>query len=189
MINDVFLERVAHFVHKIHVDVCVSWVDLSPPFVNRHENRLNAARCLRHEARCTSGCDGQAGDVSPSVCHHVLIEGRVCLFDSQDERIVFLPFGVIDFKGSSLLSHIDRRGVCSQSECALHLHGEVRGLLRAISEAHGGNHVAFGSNAHSRAPSHAALAVYLLPEVVLSPFHLLALRVALYLFQDVHNFL
>ena len=66
----------------------------------------------------------------------------------------------------------------------MHLHGEVRGLLAAISQSESGNHVALSGDAHSGAPSQSALMVDFLPQVILYTLHLIVLRVALHLLHD-----
>ena len=71
----------------------------------------------------------------------------------------------------------------------MHVHGEVRGFLRAVAQSHGGYHIAFGRNAHTRAAAHSTLAAYLFPKMILGPLHLLALRVFLNLIHNQVNLL
>ena len=71
----------------------------------------------------------------------------------------------------------------------MHIDREVSGLLRAIAQSHGGNHIALGSDAHARSPSLSAFAVYFLPQVVFRAFHLITLRIRLHLRHDFLDFL
>ena len=73
VIYDVFLERVACVVNEIDMYVGIVGVDLAPTFIYRHEYRFDARCGLCHKAGGACRCDGEAGDVTSSIAHHVFV--------------------------------------------------------------------------------------------------------------------
>ena len=94
VVNDIFLKRVAHLIHKVDVYVGVVGIHLSAAFIHRHEHRLYAACGLCHQTCGACRCYGQAGNVSSAVGNHVVIQLRIGLFQSVDEWVVLFPAGV-----------------------------------------------------------------------------------------------
>ena len=71
----------------------------------------------------------------------------------------------------------------------MHFHREVGSLLRAVSQSHGGNHVALCRDAHARSSAQRTLVLDFLPQMIFGAFHLVALRVGLDLLHDQVDFL
>ena len=71
----------------------------------------------------------------------------------------------------------------------MHLFGELRGLFRAIAQSHGCQHITLGSDAHTGAPSLAALLVDFLPKGALGALHFVVFGVRIYLLLDALDFL
>ena len=184
VIDDILLKSVTDLVNIIHTHVGVVGIDLAPTLIDRHEDRFYATRGLRHQRCGARGSNGQARDVASAEAHHVVVEGPVGFLDALDEGVARLALGVVDGKSASLLRHRHRRTVGVQCQCALHLDGKVGGLLRAIAQSQGGQHVALGSDAHARASSHGRLFLDLLPEATLGILHVLCLWVAVDLGDD-----
>ena len=159
-------------------------VHLTAALVDRHEHRLDATGCLRHEARCACRRNGETRDVASSALHHAVIEGGIGLLNAQDERVVLLAVAVVYREGATLLCHLHRAGIGGESQCFVYADAEVGSLLCAITQTHGGNHVALSRYAHTRAASLAALRLDFLPQMQLGTFHLIALRVAFDLCYD-----
>ena len=184
VINNVLLERVAHLIDEIHMSPLVTRIHLAAALIHRQEHRLNATRCLCHERCGARRCYGEARDVAAAIFLHVLIEFRVGIAKSHYERVVLFAFGIENLECAALLCHQNRRAVCRKGECLMNIHREVGGLLSAVTQSHSGYHVAFGSDAHTCSASLRTLVLNLLPQMILSAFHLVALRVALYLVHD-----
>ena len=125
VIDDVFLERVAHLVNEVDVSLGIVGVDLAAAFIHRHEHRLDTARGLRHQRSSAGRRDGQTGDVAAAVFHHVGVELRIGLLDAQDERIVLLALGVVDGESAALSSHVDAAAIGVEGQSLLHLNGKV----------------------------------------------------------------
>ena len=95
--------------------VSVVGIHLSAALVYGHEYRLDAACGLCHE-RCGAGrSDGQTGDVAASVCHDVVVERRVSLLYSEEERVGSLTLLVEHLESSALTSHVYGRAVGGES--------------------------------------------------------------------------
>ena len=178
MVDYVFLERVAHLVDEVHVYIGIARVHLAATLVDGHEHRLNAAGGLRHQRGGACRRNGQAGYVAAAVAHHVVVELRGGLLQSQDERVLLFTLGVVYLEGTALAGHLHTRTVGGQGQRAVYLDREVGGLLRTVAQSHSGNHVALGGDAHSRAAALAALGLDFLPQVTLGTLHLHRLRVA-----------
>ena len=184
VINNVLLERVAHLVNEIDMSALVTRIHLAAALINRQEHGLDAARCLCHERCSASWCYSKTCDVAAAIFPHFLVEFRIGVLDTHDERILFFAFGIENLKCTALLCHHHRRAVCREGERFVNIHREVGSLLSAVTKSHSGYHVAFGCDAHARSASLRALVLNLLPQMILGTFYLLALRVFLYLRHD-----
>ena len=67
--------------------------------------------------------------------------------------------------------------------------GEVGGLFGTVTVAHGGNHIALGSRAHSGATALQGAFLYLVPQIELSALHLVGLGVGLDFLDNLVDFL
>ena len=184
VIDKVFLERVAHLVHIVHMYVGVVGVHLAATGIDGQEDGFDATGGLCHERRGSSRSNGQTGNVSASALHHVGIECGVCVLDAPDEGVVLLALGIVYLEGAALLGHLYAGSVSVQRQRLVHLHAEVGSLLGAVAQSHGSYHVALGSDAHAGTTAFRALGLDFLPQVHLGAFHLHGLRVALYLLHD-----
>ena len=189
MVNDVFLERIAHFVYKVHAHIGVVRINLATPLVNGHEHRFDAGGCLSHERCCAGWRDGETSNVSSTELLHVGRELRVGRKESVNERILSLASGIVYLECATLFSHHNRRPISIQRKCPMNAHGKLGGLGSAISQPHGGNHVALGGYSHARSSAHSAFAFNLLPEVELGTLYFLVLRVVLDFVHYEVNFL
>ena len=184
MVDNVFLEGVAHLVHEVDVYIRVVGVHLAAAFVYRHEDGFYPRGCLRHQRGGSCRCYRQTGNVPASVLLHVLIELGIGFFQAVDERIVLFAFCIINPESSTLLRHRNRCAVGVQGQCAVDVDGEVRRLLRAVTQPHGCNHVTFGGDSHAGTTSFPAFLPDFLPEVILGMLHFFRLRIVFYLFHD-----
>ncbi len=184
MVDNVFLERIARLVHEVHVHVHVVGVDLAAALVDGEEHRLDARRSLRHDGRGAGRSDGEAGDVAATYAHHLVVQFGIGLAQTADEGVVLLALGIVHLERATLLGHVDRSSVVSQHQFAVHPDREFDGLVRAITQAHRGQHVALAGGAGARAAPHQGLGAYLAPQVQLGTLHLGGLRIGLYLGDD-----
>ena len=105
MINDILFKRVAYLVDKVNMHIGIIRVNLAATLINRHEYRLDTACCLRHQTGCARRRNGQTGYVAAAIFSHILIQLRICLLYTVDERIVLLALSIINFKSTALLGH------------------------------------------------------------------------------------
>ena len=189
MIYDVLLERVAHLIHIIHMHRLVVGVHLAATLIHRQEDWFDTAGGLCHKRCGTRRSDSKTCDVSATILHDVGIQFGICILYAQQEGIILLSLGIKHLECSSLLCHLHRRAVGSESKCLVNAHREIGGLLCAVSQSHGSNHVALGSDTHTGASAHTALFLDLLPQVIFRTLNLVVLRVGLYLCHDGINLL
>ena len=71
----------------------------------------------------------------------------------------------------------------------MNIHREVGSLLSSVTKSHSSYHIALGCDAHTRAASHTALLLDLLPQVILSTLHFRVLRVVIHLVHNLVNLL
>ena len=184
MVNNVLLERVAHLVHIVHMHLLVVGVHLAATLIDGHKHRFDAAGGLCHERCGACGSNRQTGDIATTMLHHVVVELWVGLAQTVHKRVVGLTLSIIDGKGTTFLSHGNRRAIGVERQGLLHANGKIGGLLGAITQPHGGYHVALCGNAHSRATSQSALMLDFLPQMVLGVLHVVALRIIFDLLHD-----
>ena len=120
MINDIFFKAIANLIYKVYMYISIVRVNLTATFIDRHKYRFDTRCCLGHQRSCTCWSDCQTGNITTTILHHIAIEFRICVLNSLNERILLLSLSIIDFKGTSLLSHCYRRAISIQSQCFMH---------------------------------------------------------------------
>ena len=172
MIDDILLEGVTHLIDEIHMHVRLVGVHFTTTLIDGQEYWLDATCRLCHQRRSTRRCNGQTGDVSPSVLHHIFVQLRVSLLQAQDEGVFLLTLDIEYLEGSTLHGHLHTRAVGVQCQRLVNLNREVGSLLSAITQPHGGYHVTLGSDTYTCTATHAALLFDFLPQMTLSTLHL-----------------
>ena len=172
VVDVVFLELFARFVLIVDMRVLVRRIDLAAAFVDRAEDRFDARRGLRHERRGARRGDGQHGDIAAADLRHLLVERRIGLADAGDHRVVRLLGGVVEREGAALGGQFHRSPVSRQREGFLHLDGEIRRLLRPVAQSQGGEHVALGRDAETRAAALLRHFADLLPQLQFHAAHI-----------------
>ena len=171
VVDVILLELFARFVLVIDVGVHVRRIDLAAALVDGAEHRLDARGGLRHERRGARGRDGQHGDVAAAHLRHLLVERRIGLTDAGDHRVVRLLRSVVNREGTALGGHLHRSAVSRQGKALLHLDGEVDRLLRTVTQAQCGEHVALGRDAQTRTAALTRHFADLLPQFQLHAAH------------------
>ena len=166
MIDQVLFEAVAHLVRIIDMHVGIVGIDLAATGIDGQEDGFNAAGSLRHQTGRSRRSDGQTGQVTATVLHHVLIQLLVGLLQTEDKGILGFALGIENLEGSTLLRHLHTRAVGVQRQRLVNLDAEVSSLLRTVAKSHGGNHVTLGSDAYTRAATLRTLGLDFLPQVV-----------------------
>ena len=175
VINDVFLKRIACFIHKVHVHICIIRIDFSSTLINWHEYWLNTRSCLSHQTGRSRRSNCQTGNVATTIFQHLFVQCRINTLHSVDEWIVLFSFRIIDFESTTLLCHLNRGTVGLNSYVLMNICREISCFRRTVCQSHGSNHVTLCGNAHTCAASFATLIVDLFPEMTFRTFHLLTL--------------
>ncbi len=163
MIDYIFLKSLACFVDVIHAHLRVVGIYFAPAFVYRHEHRFDARRCACEDADGSCRCYCKTGDVAPAFLLQQPEQFGIGFCQTLYERIVFLPFEIVDLESTSFSGHYCRGAVGCECKRAVHAYGEFRGFGCAVAQAHGGNHVAFGSSSYSGASAFQGLFTYFHP--------------------------
>ncbi|OAV74947.1 hypothetical protein Barb7_01485 [Bacteroidales bacterium Barb7] len=187
MENDILFVGVARFVHIVHTCGSIGRIDLAAAFVNGEEDRLNARCGLRHQAGRPRRRNCKAGNVAPSVGFHILVKNRVSLAETVDKGVFLLAHGIKQFKGTALFSHLNGSTVGGKSQHTLNVFGTVCRLVRPVAQTESGNHIAFGSNAHTRAASLQRFLLNLLPQMPFGRFHFILFGVGINLVKYLLN--
>ena len=103
----VFLERIARYIGKGHVDILVVGVYLTAAFVADHKDRLYARSGLRTDAHRARRGDGQHGDIAATDACHLLIEVFIQGTQTLDERIILFALGIIHWELAAFFCQID----------------------------------------------------------------------------------
>ena len=143
--------------------VLIVGVHLAATFVHGLEDGLDTRGGLRHQADRTRWSDGQAGDVAATVLLHHLVQLGVCLAQAVDIGVVLLALPVIDGERAALLRHVHAAAVSGKRQRLVHLYGECRCFLGAVTQAHSSNHIALGGGTYTRAATLRGLGFDFLP--------------------------
>ena len=168
---DIFFECVTCFVDKVNTSFRIVRVHLAATAINGQEHRFDTRSSLRHQAGRSRRCYRQTGDITATVFHHVVIQLRIGFTQTVDKRILFFALCIIDIECTTFFGHFHRRTIGCQSQHLLYLLGKLSRFFRAVAQSQGGNHIAFGCDAHTGTTSLQSLLLYLLPQVAFALFY------------------
>ena len=164
-------------------------VDFAAALIDHIEGRFDAGGGLSADAHAAGGGDGEQGDVAAAVTDHVVVKLGIGVAEALNEGVVSLLDAAVDGECAALLGHSDGGAVGGEGQLFVHFRGEGVGLVGAVGESKGGEHVAFRGDAQSGTAALQRLLADLEPELLFHAFHVLTLGIALDLGQDGVNLL
>ena len=153
MEHDIFLKCITRFIYKVDTGFRIIRIDLTATAVNRQEYRFDTGGCLCHQTGCSGWGNRQTGDIAAAILDHFIIEFLISFAQTVNKRIIFFPFGIVDFKCTTLFRHFHRRTISCQRQSFLNLFCKICSLFRTITQSQSGNHIAFSCDANTRTTS------------------------------------
>ena len=187
MVYDILFVTVTHFIYKINMNILIIRIYFATTLIDRHKDWFNTTGSLRHQRCCPGRGNRKTGNISTTIFCHILIKLGISFFNTENERVLLLTLGIINFEGSTLFSHRNRASICIQSQCLMNRYSKISSFLSTIAQSHCSNHIPFSRNTDTGTTPQSTLLFNLLPKMTFSSLYLLILRIIANLIQNQIN--
>ena len=130
----IFFPRITIFIHEINTYIFVVRVYFTTTGVHRHKYWFDTRSCLSHNTGGSCRRNSQTGNITATIFSHHLIQFRIGIAQTLNERIFFFAFGIINCKCTTFFCHNYRRTISRQSKCFVNFFREIGSFISSVTE-------------------------------------------------------